>query len=34
LQAMGVGADWSRVMFTLDASVCKAVTRLFVQLHK
>jgi valyl-tRNA synthetase len=31
---MGVGADWTRVKFTLDASVCEAVTRLFVKLHK
>ncbi len=31
---MGVGADWTRVKFTLDASVCEAVTRLFVKLYK
>jgi valyl-tRNA synthetase len=33
-QSLGVGADWSRVKFTLDASVCKAVSRLFVRLHR
>ena len=34
VQAMGVGADWTRVKFTLDPSVCTAVTRLFVRLHR
>jgi len=34
LKSMGVSADWSRVKFTLDVSVCTAVTRLFVRLHR
>ncbi|XP_075977591.1 valyl-tRNA synthetase isoform X1 [Anticarsia gemmatalis] len=33
LRSLGSSYDWSRVRFTMDASMCRAVTEAFVRLH-
>lgn len=34
LRAMGSSYDWSRTRFTMDPSLCRAVTEAFVRLHE
>jgi valyl-tRNA synthetase len=34
LRSLGASADWSRERFTMDASLCDAVTEAFVRLHE